>query len=89
MTERLGLSIDALRLLEDTQRRAAHDRLVSDITSKIRQTLDVDTVLRNAVSEMRKALRLKDVMIRLEAPQDTSRERTLLIDDNGDNPNGN
>jgi len=89
VTERLGLSIDALRLLEDTQRRAAHDRLVSDITSKIRQTLDVDTVLRNAVNEMRKALRLKDVMIRLEAPQDTSRERTLLIDDNGDNPNGN
>ncbi|MCI0519783.1 MAG: GAF domain-containing protein, partial [Chloroflexi bacterium] len=60
-----ALTLENARLLEQSRQRAERERLVADITARMRQTLDVDTVLKTAVVEMRKALDLKNVEIRL------------------------
>jgi GAF domain-containing protein len=65
LSERLGMALDSARLYQDTQRRAAEDRLVSEITARVRETLDVDTVLRTAVQEMGRTLGIPRVEIRL------------------------
>lgn len=65
LADQLGVALDSARLYEDTQRRAAEDRLVGEITARIRETLDVDTVLQTAVREMSKTLDIPRVEVRL------------------------
>jgi GAF domain-containing protein/CHASE3 domain sensor protein len=65
VAEQLALAADNLRLLDETQRRAARERLVGEITDRMRETLDVDTVLRTAVREMRQILDLAEAEVRL------------------------
>lgn len=56
LTEQLEIALESARLYRDTQRRAERERLVTDITTKIRATNDPQTMLRTAVSELREAL---------------------------------
>ena len=65
VAEQLALAADNLRLLDETQRRAARERLVGEITDRMRETLDVDTVLQTAVREMRRILDLAEAEVRL------------------------
>ena len=65
LTERLGLALEGARLYRDSQRREARERTVGRITSRVRETLDVDTVLKVAVQELRQSLGLPEVVIRL------------------------
>ena len=53
-------------MLEETRQRAERERLTGEITARMRETLDVDTVLQTAVREMRQVLGLHDITIRLE-----------------------
>jgi GAF domain-containing protein len=66
VAEQVALTIENLRLMEETQRRATRERLVGDVTGRIRETLDMDEVLRIAAQEMREALGLHDVTIQME-----------------------
>jgi len=70
IAEQLALAADNLRLLEETQRRAAREQVAGQVTTRIRETLDMETVLKTAVQEIRQALQLPEVVIRLEAPPD-------------------
>lgn len=70
ISDQFALAADNLRLLEETQRSAARDRLVSGMTSQMRETLDVDEVLRIAVREIGETLDLHDVTIELQVGED-------------------
>jgi GAF domain-containing protein len=65
MTEQLGVALDSARLYQDTQRRAVRERLVGEVTSRMRETLDLNTVLQTAVREMGLALDVDEVEVRL------------------------
>ncbi len=67
IAEQLVLAAENQRLLDETQRRAAHDRIVGEVTAQLSATLDVDRVLQIAVQEIRQALNLAQVQVRLEA----------------------
>lgn len=56
VAERVALSIENARLFEETTKRAERERLVSDITTKIRSTNDPQDMLRTAMEELQKAL---------------------------------
>jgi GAF domain-containing protein/HAMP domain-containing protein len=70
VVEQLGLALESARLYQDAQRRAAREQLVSEITARMHETLDVDSILQTAVREMGKTLGLHDVTIRLEVDKD-------------------
>jgi GAF domain-containing protein len=70
IAERVALAAENLRLLDETQRRAAREQLVGQVTARVRETLDVDTVLRTAAREIHGALGLQDVTIQLETDTD-------------------
>ena len=59
-------------MAHDAQQRAAQEPLIRDATARMRDTLDIETVLRTAVDEIYKALRLEQVAVYLspEAAQD-------------------
>jgi GAF domain-containing protein/HAMP domain-containing protein len=65
LTERLNVALESARLYQDTQRRAAREQLIGDVTARIRETLDTETILKTAAREVRQALGLPEVTIRL------------------------
>lgn len=56
VAERVALSAENARLFEETTRRAERERLVSDITGKIRSVQDPQTMIQTAMEELRNAL---------------------------------
>lgn len=62
---RLAVSLENARLLEEIQFRAERERLVSEISSKVRAAPDIDNVMRIAVQEIGKSLGVSEVMIQL------------------------
>jgi hypothetical protein len=52
----MALALENARLLEETQQRARRDRLIADITARVRSSRDPETILRTAVRELGAAL---------------------------------
>ncbi len=65
LVEQVSLAMEGGRLYEDSQRRAAREQLLDELTIRMRETLDIETVLRTAVQEVRRALDLPEVVVRL------------------------
>ncbi len=74
VVERLALSAERLRLMDETQRRAANERLVSHVSTQVRETLDTETILQTTVNELYERLGLEKVAIHLAADTDTGEE---------------
>ena len=65
VADQIGQAMEAARLLNDAQRRARQEQLVTEITSRIRSAPDIDGILRTAVQEIRQALGVSHGVIRL------------------------
>jgi len=65
ITERLSQALESARLFQATQVQAAQEQMVSDISTQLRQTLDLDTVLKTAAKQLGEALTAKEVVIRM------------------------
>ncbi len=65
LVEQLGVAVESARLYGDTRRRAAQDRLISQVTMRMRESLDVRRVLETTADELYGALGLDKVVIRL------------------------
>lgn len=70
IAEQVALTVENLRLMDETQRRATHERLLGEVTGRMRETLDVETVLRTAVDQVQQALDLDRIVIRLMTEED-------------------
>jgi GAF domain-containing protein len=66
ITEQFALAAESLRLLDETQRRAARERLVGEITTKLRTTNDPQTMLETAAAELRAALKAKRTQVLIQ-----------------------
>ena len=56
VAERVALSAENARLFEETTARAEREKMVSDITSKIRSHTDPQAMIQTAIDELRSAL---------------------------------
>ena len=56
LADQLGVAMENARLLEETRRRAQRDRIIADITARVRASQDLETILRTAVRELGTAL---------------------------------
>jgi GAF domain-containing protein len=65
LAEQLSLALERARLYQDTQHRAEYERLTGEVTARMRETLDVDTVLQTAIHEMHRILGLAEVEVRM------------------------
>jgi GAF domain-containing protein len=63
VAERVALSAENARLFDETTRRAERERLVSDITVKIRSTNDPDAMVKIALEELKQALGASKVQL--------------------------
>jgi GAF domain-containing protein len=65
VAERLALAADNMRLLEDTQLRAAREQTLSQTTARFTRSLDVDTLLQTAVRELGQLLQVDETSVYL------------------------
>jgi len=65
LVEQAAVVLERVRLVEETQRRAAQERLVGEVTARMRQTLNVDAVLDVAVKEIAGVMGLAALDLRL------------------------
>lgn len=65
ISSQLGIALESARLYEETQFQAETERLLGEITSHVRETLDIDYVLQTAAQDILEALELSEVEIRL------------------------
>jgi GAF domain-containing protein len=63
VAERVGVIAENARLFGETTRRAERERLVSDITTKIRGTNDPQEMIQTAIQELREALKVSRVEV--------------------------
>jgi GAF domain-containing protein len=68
LSEQLGVAIDSARLFEETQSRAKTEQIISDVSSEIRETLDINTILKTTAEKVRQIMNLPEVTIRLADP---------------------
>ncbi len=80
VAERVAFSAENARLFEETTRRAERERLVSDITVKIRSTNDPDAMIKIALEELKQALGASKVQLVPHTLQrsDTKRQPEIL-----------
>jgi GAF domain-containing protein len=71
----VSLALENTRLIAEAQERARQEKLITSVTARMRETLDIDIVLQTAIREMREAFALKEAEIRLQAPSsETAKE---------------
>jgi GAF domain-containing protein/HAMP domain-containing protein len=63
IAERLALALENARLFEETTKRAARERTVSEITTKIRSKNDPESMIQTALAELRQILGASQVEI--------------------------
>lgn len=67
--ERAALALETARLLEDSQHRAAKERLIGEISSKISASVDLDNILQTAAKELGLAISDSEVVVRFQTPE--------------------
>ncbi len=63
---RLALSLENARLLEETRNQAARERMVTDITARVRAETEVEALLERALGELSLVLNAKRAAVQLE-----------------------
>lgn len=70
VTTQVGLALENARLLEETRRRAEREQTLSDMTARFSRSINVDGLLRTAVRELGRLLRIEDVSVHVGPPED-------------------
>ena len=77
LSEQFALAAENIRLIEETQRRAEREHLVSEITTRLRTSNDPQTILQTAASELRRALNAKSARVLIESLEQLATQRGI------------
>ncbi len=69
IADQISLALENSRLVDEAQKNAQRDQMIANISSRVRETLDVESVIRTATMELRKAFDLKEAEISIGSPQ--------------------
>lgn len=67
VVEQLGVALESAQLYQQTQNRAERERMVAEITGKLRASNDPQEILQTAAQELRQALGAKDARVLLRS----------------------
>ncbi len=69
LADQAALALENARLFEDTQSRAMRERMINEITARIRASMDMETILHTTAQELAKTLNLSRARIQLTVPE--------------------
>jgi GAF domain-containing protein len=73
IASQLALAIENARLLEESQRRAAREQTLNELTTRLSRSLDLETLLQNAVLELHKLPQVTDASVMI-TPQEMRKQ---------------
>lgn len=65
ITDRLAFALENARLIDESQKRASRERAISDMTTKIGSSIDVDAILQQTVQELGRLIGNSEVIIQI------------------------
>jgi GAF domain-containing protein/HAMP domain-containing protein len=65
IVDQLGVALENARLFEESLRKAERERILADITGRVRSSTDINFILQTAVQDLAEALRVPRGAIRL------------------------
>ncbi len=74
LANQAAIAIQNRRLFQSAQRRAQRERMIREITAKMRASTDLDTILNTAVEELGKSLGVSRTFVRLTTGVDKGNE---------------
>ena len=81
LLDQLSISLERARSYQETQGLAQRERVLGEIGGRVRQTLDIETILKTASQELRQALNLSKVVVRLGTPADAQGDQLSITGD--------
>jgi GAF domain-containing protein len=79
LVDQLGMALESARLYRDTQRRAARERLINEITARIRSSVSMEAVLNSAVREISQVMDASFAAIDLELDQSEAHNKKVTL----------
>jgi GAF domain-containing protein len=73
----VGLALENSRLLEDAKQRALFEQTLSELTSKLGGSIDIDSLLNTAVKELHHLPNVTEVSIFLSPPESSNPKKDL------------
>lgn len=74
IADQIALALENSRLVDEAQKSAMRDQMIANISTRVRETLDIESVVRTAATELRRVFDLKEAEISVGSPQ---RESTV------------
>ncbi len=68
ISDRASLAIENARLFEETQRRAEHEQVIAQVTSRIGESNNMDSILQTTIQELGRVLGASRSFIQLNTP---------------------
>ncbi len=68
IADQVALAVENSRLVDEAQKSAARDQLIATVSARIRETLDLESVVRTAATELRRVFDLKEAEVIVGAP---------------------
>lgn len=72
--ERVAIALEGARLLDDAQKRAQRESFLSEVSSKLGASFQLDSILRDTVEELGQTFRNATVSFQLVKPASASAE---------------
>lgn len=69
IADQVSLALENSRLVDEAQKSALRDQMIANISSRVRETLDVESVVRTAATELRRVFDLKEAEISIGSPK--------------------
>lgn len=68
IADQVALALENSRLVDEAQKSSLRDQMIANISSRVRETLDVESVIRTAATELRRVFDLKEAEISVGSP---------------------
>jgi GAF domain-containing protein len=88
LVDQLGAALESAQLFQETQRRAAREQAIRQITERMRSAVEVETILQNTVSELARALGVPRAYVRLGTEAELLSSRRTEAGDGNSQPDG-
>ena len=70
IVDRISFALENARLYQDAQRRAAKERVISEIATRVSSSVNMDNILQTAVEELGRVLPGSEIVIQFEHEED-------------------
>lgn len=69
IADQVALALENSRLVDEAQKSALRDQMIANVSTRVRETLDIESVVRTAATELRRAFDLKEAEVLIGTSQ--------------------